>query len=158
MEALFFRLESQAYAIDLDEISEVLNMATLRSMAEAPSFVAGFLNLRGRLLPVVDLSQRLGYLRPEPPPPISAEESPLTSYRNDTRLLMITIDEKKVLMIIDGLEDIRHIAAPDHQAAEESGAGGMESMRIMDDGSTVQMIRARQVLSANELEELQALS
>ncbi len=61
-------------------------------------------------------------------------------------------------MIIDGLEDIRHIAAPDHQAAEESKAGGMESMRIMDDGSTVQLIRARQVLSANELEELQALS
>lgn len=151
MEALFFRLETQAYAINLDEISEILNMATLQTMAEAPSFVAGFLNLRGQLLPVLDLSQRLDYQRPEPPPSIRAEESPLTSYRGDTRLLVITLDDKKVLLIIDGLEGIHHITDQNRQTAEDSG---MESIRIMDDGSTVQLVRTSRILSANELEEL----
>lgn len=158
MEALFFKLESQAYAINLDEVSEILNMASLRSMAEMPPFITGFLNLRGQLLPVVDLSERLGYMRPEPPPPLSADESPLSSYRADTRLLLIPVDQKKVLMIIDGLEGIHHISSPERQDDKESGTGEMDAMLIMDDGSTVQRIRTQRILSAAELEELQSFT
>lgn len=158
MEALFFKLETQAYAVDLDEVSEILDMATLRSMAEAPPFIAGFLNLRGQLLPVVDLSRRLGYIRPEPPPPLSIDESPLSSYRTDTRLLLIAIEQKKVLLIIDGLEGIGHISPQNSQENKESEAGEMDALLIMDDGSTVQLIRTLRILSAGELVELQGFA
>lgn len=157
MEALFFRLDNQPFAIDLNDIDEVLNMATIRSSTDMPSFINGFFNLRGQLLPAIDLSRHLGYMRPEPPPPLSEEENPQTSYRHDTRLLLTTIDNIKMAMIIDGIEDVRPIGAAD-QNSDAAGTNKQTDMLIMANGETVQLIDLRQILTASELEELHSLS
>jgi len=55
-----FRLESGQYALPLEHVVEVLRMVSIRPVPEGPAWLAGVINLRGRVLPIMDLRARLG--------------------------------------------------------------------------------------------------
>jgi purine-binding chemotaxis protein CheW len=57
---LMFELHSRRYGIAAQAVQEIFLLPEIHSLAEVPAAVVGVLNLRGSLLPVVDLSQRLG--------------------------------------------------------------------------------------------------
>src|SRR6516165_6066785 len=59
-------LDSHEYALPVQSVIEVLRMATLRPLPEAPPFIAGLLNLRGQGIVVLDLLKRLGLPAKEP--------------------------------------------------------------------------------------------
>lgn len=89
MEMLVFDIAGAEYAVDLRDIDEVLNMPALRQEPSAPSFLAGIFNLRGVLVPVVDILERLGKFRPPPPPPpMTASEDAQSAYPIGTRVLI----------------------------------------------------------------------
>lgn len=56
---LTFRLSSGEYALEVGDVVEVLRMVALAPMPEAPPWLVGLLNLRGRVMPVIDLRVRL---------------------------------------------------------------------------------------------------
>ena len=55
---LLFRLGADRYALDVREIVEVLPLQPLKQLPEAPSWVAGLFEHRGRAVPAIDLSAR----------------------------------------------------------------------------------------------------
>jgi len=55
-----FRLEAGQYALPLEHVVEVLRMVAIRPVPEGPAWLAGVINLRGRVLPIMDLRARLG--------------------------------------------------------------------------------------------------
>jgi purine-binding chemotaxis protein CheW len=55
-----FRLEAGQYALPLEHVVEVLRMVAIRPVPEGPAWLAGVINLRGRMLPIMDLRARLG--------------------------------------------------------------------------------------------------
>lgn len=57
---LTFRLDGSEYALPVAGVVEVLRMAALARVPEAPAWLAGILNLRGQVIPIVDLRVRLG--------------------------------------------------------------------------------------------------
>lgn len=57
---LTFRLHGGEYALPVAGVVEVLRMAALARIPEAPGWLAGMLNLRGQVIPVIDLRARLG--------------------------------------------------------------------------------------------------
>jgi purine-binding chemotaxis protein CheW len=57
---LVFRLQGHDYALSIGEVIEVLRMVALTPMPESPAWLAGVVNLRGRIIPVIDLRRRLG--------------------------------------------------------------------------------------------------
>ena len=59
-------LDSSEYALPVHNVIEVLRMAALRPLPEAPPFIAGLLNLRGQGIVVVDLRKRLDLPPKEP--------------------------------------------------------------------------------------------
>jgi purine-binding chemotaxis protein CheW len=63
---LVLKLEGREYGFPLDHVLEVVRMVALAPLPEAPSWVHGLLNLRGRTVPVIDLRVRLGLPRREP--------------------------------------------------------------------------------------------
>ena len=63
---LIFRLQAHDYALPIGDVAEVLRMVALTPVPEAPAWLAGTANLRGRAIPVIDLRRRLG-LPPEAP-------------------------------------------------------------------------------------------
>jgi len=60
------RLDCGEFALPVCHVLEVLRMVAIQSLPEAPPWVAGILNLRGRGIMVMDLRQRLGLPAKEP--------------------------------------------------------------------------------------------
>lgn len=57
---LFFQADEQSYALEISSVEEVVPFVGLRPLADAPCGVAGLLNYRGSVMPVLDLSALLG--------------------------------------------------------------------------------------------------
>jgi purine-binding chemotaxis protein CheW len=61
-----FTVDEQAYALPLDQVTRTTRMAALTPMPESAPWIAGMVNVAGRLTPVIDLRQRLGFERKPP--------------------------------------------------------------------------------------------
>jgi purine-binding chemotaxis protein CheW len=57
---LTFRIDREVYAIDIAHAREVIEVTTLTAMPKAPRWIRGVVNLRGSVLPVIDLRCRFG--------------------------------------------------------------------------------------------------
>jgi purine-binding chemotaxis protein CheW len=57
---IVFTLEGREFALPVENVSEVLRMVTLAPVPESPMWMPGVINLRGAVVPVVDLRMRLG--------------------------------------------------------------------------------------------------
>jgi purine-binding chemotaxis protein CheW len=55
-----FTADDQTYALPLNHVSRVVRMVALTSVPESAPWIAGFINVTGTILPVVDLRRRLG--------------------------------------------------------------------------------------------------
>jgi purine-binding chemotaxis protein CheW len=62
---LTFSLSDEQFAVDILSIREIVEVGAIAEMPLAPDFIRGVVNLRGTVLPVIDLSMRLGRVRSE---------------------------------------------------------------------------------------------
>ena len=62
---LTFRLDEELFALDIGKVREVLEFSTITRVPRTPDFVRGVINLRGNVVPVVDLKLKLGLSRTE---------------------------------------------------------------------------------------------
>jgi len=60
LELLAFRVAGQDYAVDIMMVREIRSSTVATSLPRAPSYVRGVINLRGMVLPILDLARRLG--------------------------------------------------------------------------------------------------
>ncbi len=65
MQYLTFRLGEEVFALDIDKVREVLDFSTLTRVPRMPDFMRGVINLRGTVVPVVDLRLKFGMERTE---------------------------------------------------------------------------------------------
>ena len=61
MQLIIFKLENEFFGCDLKTLREIHHLMPVTQVPMAPSFVKGVSNLRGIILPVIDLAQRLGF-------------------------------------------------------------------------------------------------
>lgn len=66
LELLTFHIGDHEYSVDIMSVREIRGWTRATSLPHAPSYVRGVINLRGTVLPVVDLSMRLGLDTEEP--------------------------------------------------------------------------------------------
>src|SRR3990172_8509984 len=91
-----FRVGMQSFAVEIHRIKEVLPYRTITSLPKAPSFLEGVIDLRGSLIPILDLRKRLG----------------IAEIRNDaqTRILVLRIKRQKLGLVVDSV--LRVLAVP----------------------------------------------
>ncbi|MXN44552.1 chemotaxis protein CheW [Shinella kummerowiae] len=65
-ELIAFRIADQEFCVNVMSVREIRGWTPATAMPHAPSYVLGMINLRGAVLPIVDLSQRLGMKAAEP--------------------------------------------------------------------------------------------
>jgi purine-binding chemotaxis protein CheW len=90
-----FRLGAERYAMKLEEVREVIMVGQITPVPRAPGFVEGVLNLRGEVMPVVDLRSRFGLER--------AERTRLT------RILICPIAGIYTGLVVDAVEEVRPV-------------------------------------------------
>ncbi|HEX8047316.1 chemotaxis protein CheW [Rhizobium sp.] len=65
-ELIAFRIGDQEFCVDIMSVREIRGWTPATSMPHSPGYMLGVINLRGAVLPIVDLSARLGMKRAEP--------------------------------------------------------------------------------------------
>ncbi len=67
-EYITFRIGAQHYGVDIMSVREIRGWTPATALPRAPGYVRGVINLRGVVLPIVDLADRLGFAPSEPTP------------------------------------------------------------------------------------------
>jgi purine-binding chemotaxis protein CheW len=101
-----FELDGREFALPLREVAEILRMVAITPVPEVPRWVVGVINLRGRVIPVIDLRRRLGIEPAEP--------------GLNTPILVVEQGARKLGLIADAVRDV--LALPDEALEAPDGA------------------------------------
>ena len=94
-----FKLRNEEYGFSILNVQEIKGLTDITRVPFAPEFIKGVINLRGSVLPVIDLKKRLGL-----------EDTPYTA---NTRIVIVQYDEVAVGMLVDAVTELRTINADD---------------------------------------------
>lgn len=107
-EYLTFTLGNEEYGIDILKVQEIRGYDTVTHIANAPEFIKGVINLRGVIVPIVDM--RIKFRVGEP------------IYNEFTVVIIMNVLGKVVGMVVDGVSDVVALAPEQIKPAPEMGA------------------------------------
>lgn len=87
-----FELGKEHYAVDISAVESIIKMQPITVVPHTPSFVEGVTNLRGSVLPVIDLRKRFGLA--------------LDDISKKSRIVVIALGKTKVGMIVDAVSEV----------------------------------------------------
>jgi purine-binding chemotaxis protein CheW len=90
-----FDLASEYYGVDIGDVREIIRMQAITRVPGAPAFVEGVINLRGRVVPVVDLRKRLR---------LNVGEQ-----TKESRIVVVDISGRDVGVIVDAVTEVLRI-------------------------------------------------
>jgi purine-binding chemotaxis protein CheW len=94
-----FNLANEHYGVDIAAVDGIVEMKPITAVPRAPSFVEGITNLRGEVLPVIDLRKRFGL--------------PVGEITKETRIVNVEMDGTKVGMVVDAVTEVLRVAEED---------------------------------------------
>ena len=106
-EFLAFRLGDEEYAIDILKVQEIRAHEAVTRIANAPAYLKGVINLRGTIVPIVDLRVKLGMER-------LADASAVA--------IILNLDGRVMGMVVDAVSDVVALAQDEVKPAPEFGA------------------------------------
>ena len=107
-EYLAFTLRKEEYGIDIQKVSEIRNYEQPTRIANAPAFVKGVLNLRGIIVPIVDMRIRFSLGTPE--------------YGPFTVVIILNIGTRVVGMVVDAVSDVTTLLPEQIKATPDMGS------------------------------------
>ncbi|HEX7885803.1 MAG TPA: chemotaxis protein CheW [Phenylobacterium sp.] len=140
-ELISFRIGAQEFCVDIMAIREIRGWTPATALPQSPSFVKGVINLRGAVLPIVDLAARLGFDSTEV---------------NDRNVIIVAqIGEQVVGLLVDAVSDILTVTddviQPTPDVASETAKSFIRGLIAMD-GRMISLIGLDRVLPDMELE------
>lgn len=90
-----FQLGAELYGVDIARVHEIIRLQTITRVPRAPSFVEGVINLRGKVIPVVDLRRRFGL--------------PIGEHTRATRTVVVEIGDQVVGIIVDSVSEVLRV-------------------------------------------------
>ena len=92
MQVVAFKLKDEEYGVNIFQVQEIRNLVDITRVPFAANYIKGVINLRGSVLPVIDLKKRLGL-----------EETP---YTDDTRIVTVMVGDLPVGMVVDAVTEV----------------------------------------------------
>ena len=147
---LTFSLRSERFAIAVAQVREILDLVPIIRVPQQPDFISGVINLRGKVLPVVDLSRKFGLA--------TAETS------RDTCIVVLEFADAEgrgeVGALVDAVHEVIVLTAEEIEPPPRLGMG-LENGLIAGMGKTAQglviLLNVDQILAAAECRLLHAL-
>src|SRR5713226_7769151 len=106
---LMFFLASEEYGIEILKVQEIIGMMNITRVPRTPHFIRGVINLRGKVIPVVDLRLKFGM-----------ESKEQTA---ETCIIVVQTAGIEMGIIVDKVSEVRAIAGRDIEDAPSFGAG-----------------------------------
>jgi len=138
LEVLSFKIGDEEYGIDILRVQEIRGYEAPTRIANAPQFVKGVTNLRGVIVPIVDLRLRFNL--------------PDVQYNGSTVTIVLNIGHRTMGIVVDSVSDVMELASDQIKAAPEFN-GSIESTYITGLG-TVKTGDAERMLILMDIEAL----
>ena len=106
MQAILFRLDEDEYGFDTLVVLEVVRMVALTPLPDMPEWLTGVVNLRGHVIPVIDLRRRLHL-----PPHTPDLNTPIIIAQSATRPFGVVVDRLDTVIELGG-DVVERVAAP----------------------------------------------
>jgi purine-binding chemotaxis protein CheW len=94
-ELVLFELGKEIYGVDISVVIEIIRMQPITKVPKAPVFVEGVINLRGKVIPIVDMRKRFGL--------------PKAEQNKDNRIMVLDSGGQNVGIIIDAVTEVLRI-------------------------------------------------
>lgn len=107
-EFLTFTLGAEEYGIDILKVQEIRGYDAVTKIANSPPFIKGVINLRGVIVPIVDL--RIKFNLGEP------------TYDQFTVVIILNIGKRVMGVVVDGVSDVIQLSSDNLHAAPEFGS------------------------------------
>lgn len=104
---VLFTLGDECYAVDIGDIWEINTMQKITWVPRVPSFIEGVINLRGEIIPVMDLRKRLGL--------------PSRAPDRSTRIMVTETAHNRVGLIVDSVREVLKLSGAVIKPASELG-------------------------------------
>jgi len=139
-ELIAFRIGEQEFCVDVMSVREIRGWTPATPVPKAPSFVRGVINLRGTVLPIVDLAARLGF----PPAEPTARHA----------IMVAQVGRQVVGLLVDGVSDILTITQehiqPTPDVASDMAKTFVRGVIVMD-GRLISLIALENLLPPGQL-------
>jgi len=141
-----FRIGTEMYALDILRIKEIIRPQRLTAIPKAPPFIEGVINLRGAVVPVVDLRKRF--------------DQPQSSIDRDTRIMVCALAGKIIGLIVDEVAEVRRYTRPEIQPAPQflRGRGAEFFLGVCRrDDQLMMLLDLERILSSSERIDLETI-
>lgn len=95
LQLVSFNIGEEEFGVDILKVQEIIRMLEITRVPNAPDYVEGVINLRGKVIPIIDLRKRIGM--------------PSKDDDKDTRIVVVEIDNKVVGFIVDSVNEVLRI-------------------------------------------------
>jgi purine-binding chemotaxis protein CheW len=93
---LSFTLDNEAYCMEILKVKELMGMTSITPLPQTPDFIRGVINLRGQIIPIVDLRVKFGL--------------PFKDYTKRTSIIVVEVDYQGEVMlmglVVDAIEEV----------------------------------------------------
>ncbi len=147
LQLVSFMIDKEEFGVNILYVQEINRMFQITKVPNAPYFVDGVVNLRGRVIPVIDLRTKLGIERKE--------------HDKNTRIVVVEVAGKTVGFIVDAVKEVLRIPTSITEAPPEI-VTGINSEFIMAvaklEDRLITLIDLEKILSGNEKQKLKEVA
>ena len=105
---LTFTLGTEEYGVEILKVQEIKGYSAITPIPNTPAYVKGVMNLRGAIIPIVDLRAKLAMAE--------------TAYNQFTVIIVVRVGAKTVGVVVDAVSDVLNIPTKDIQPTPDFGA------------------------------------
>lgn len=138
-----FKLGDEKYGVDILQVKTIERMLPITRVPKAPHFVEGVINLRGEIVPVIDLKKRFDLSK--------------GNVTENTRIIIVTVNDLTIGMIVDSATEVIQLSQDAIEAPPTITSGidsdYLEGVGKVDDNLLI-LLNLSKVLKAQEIEEL----
>jgi purine-binding chemotaxis protein CheW len=95
LQLVTFTISSEEFGLDILKVQEIIRTMEITRVPRSPDFVEGVINLRGKVIPIIDLRKRFG-MDPK-------------SYDSHTRIIVVEINARIVGFVVDSVSEVLRI-------------------------------------------------
>lgn len=143
LQLVSFTLGKEEFGIDILKVQEINRTSSVTRVPNAPHFIEGVINLRGKVIPIVDLRKRFG---------MSASQ-----HDKNTRIIVVEVLTKTVGFIVDSVREVlripQSVVDPPPPIVAGISSDYIEGVGKMDDRLLI-LLNLEKALSSTELQAL----
>jgi purine-binding chemotaxis protein CheW len=141
-----FKLGDEEFGVDILKVREIVRIQSITHVPQTPASMAGVINLRGNVIPVIDLPKKLGI--------------PDSKQDDKTRIIVFAVNDKLIGMIVDAVERVQRIRENQIEPPPDIGAGHLQEY-IMGMGKVeedlVILLNIDKILTEEEIIQIEDL-